>query len=142
MQKSNISLTQDFMVNETTGECLCRDNYSELFTISSIVPSVEDTSVSSDALFFQGRCTDDKAMASSTECLTQVKNFFEIGKFWSSLETSGNNFGTYIVQFFNTNGVKLTSDCLALLKAEGFIFSSKVSRTYSSHFNPLEDYLP
>ena len=130
MQTSNNLLTQDFMVDATTGECLCRTDYSELFTISTIVPSTPDTSVSTDALFFQGRCTADKSMASISGCLKQVKDFFQVGEFWSTLESTGSNFGTYRIKFFNTDGDDLTSDCLAQLKAEGFIFSSQVASNF------------
>ena len=69
MQTSNNLLTQDFMVEAATGECLCRADYSELFTISAITPSTADDSVSTDALFFQGRCTADKALDSISGCL-------------------------------------------------------------------------
>ena len=58
------------------------------------------------------------------------------------METTGSSFGTYKVKFFNTNSDDLTSDCLAMLKAEGFIFSSKVASNNPNFLTDLGEYLP
>ena len=53
-----------------------------------------------------------------------LKEYYTIeGKFYSTMEASGVRFGSYLIKLFNIDGDKLTSECLAMLKAEGFIFS-------------------